>query len=240
MTGPPILSVVLPVFDERENLAPLVEEVGVALAGLPYEIIAVDDGSGDGSLDELRRLRRLQPALRLVTLARRAGQTAALVAGWERARGPVVVTLDADGQNDPADIPLVVATLERDGMDLVAGVRVSRRDSWWKRWQSRIANRARDRITGHHVADTGCGLKAARRATFLALPRFDGMHRFLPTLVTLGGGRVAEVPVAHRPRRYGRTKYGMTNRAGRGLTDALGVRWLSRRRLRYDASEIRD
>jgi dolichol-phosphate mannosyltransferase len=233
------VSVVIPVFDERDNLAPLLDEIARALPGRRYEVVAVDDGSTDGSLDELRRLRRTHGGLRVLALARRAGQSAALCAGWERARGPVVVTLDADGQNDPADIPRVLEPLERDpSLAMAAGTRAGRRDSGWKRTQSRVANTVRDWITGHRVADTGCGLKAARREALLDLPRFDGMHRFLPTLVALSGGLVREVPVGHRPRLRGRSKYTARNRAAPALRDALGVRWLARRRLTYDAREV--
>lgn len=238
MTAPEV-SVVLPVFDERENLAPLLAEIERALGGRAYEVVAVDDGSTDGSLEELRRLRRGYGALRVVALARRSGQSAALAAGWDHARGSVVVTLDADGQNDPADVPGLLDALEREpGLAMIAGVRTVRRDPGWKKLQSRVANTARDWITGHRVADTGCGLKVARRAALLGLPRFDGMHRFLPTLVTLSGGRVRETPVAHRPRLHGRTKYGAWRRAAQGVRDALGVRWLTARRLRIDVREV--
>ena len=240
MSGPPPdVSVVIPVFDERESLAPLLAEIARALADRRYEVVAVDDGSTDGSLDELRRLRRTHPGLRVLALARRSGQSAALCAGWERARAPVVVTLDADGQNDPADIPRLLDSLAGDpALAMAAGTRAARRDPGWKRAQSRFANRLRDWITGHRVADTGCGLKAARRPALLGLPRFDGMHRFLPTLVTLAGGGVSEVPVRHRPRFAGRSKYTARNRAARALRDAFGVRWLATRRLRYDAREV--
>jgi dolichol-phosphate mannosyltransferase len=237
----PDISIVIPVRDERGNLAPLMDEIARALGPRRYEVVAVDDGSRDGSLDELRSLRARHPALRVFTLTRPAGQSAALAAGWNRARAQVVVTLDADGQNDPADIGRLLDSLAGDpSLAMVAGRRAGRRDSGWKRFQSRLANALRDRITGHRVADTGCGLKAARRAALLALPRFDGMHRFLPTLVTLSGGRVAELPVAHRPRLRGRSKYGALNRAARALRDALGVRWLARRRLHDDARAADD
>jgi dolichol-phosphate mannosyltransferase len=237
----PELSVVLPVRDERANLAPLLRELGAALAGRRYEILAVDDGSTDGSLDELRRLARTMPELRVLRLGAAAGQSAALAAGWDAARAAVIATLDADGQNDPADIPPLLAHLAaRPALAAVVGVRARRRDAWWKLVQSRVANTFRNWITGHRVRDTGCGLKVFRRAALRRLPRFDGMHRFLPTLIARDGGRVEELPVTHRPRRHGRTKYGAWNRALRGLRDALGVRWLARRRLRGDATEVRD
>jgi dolichol-phosphate mannosyltransferase len=237
--GAPAVSVILPVHDERENLAPLVEEIGAALAGQPFELIAVDDQSTDGSLEELRRLAQGVPALRVLRLARRGGQSGALAAGWRAARAPIIVTLDADGQYDPADIPRLLDALGRDP-DLTAalGVRRHRRDGRWKRIQSRVARRVRHTLTGHRLQDTACGLKAARRSALLTLPSFDGMHRFLPTLLVREGCRVAELAVSHRPRRYGRSKYGMWNRALRGLRDTLGVRWLLRRRLAADAEEV--
>jgi dolichol-phosphate mannosyltransferase len=240
-TGAPALSVVLPVRDERGNLAPLLTEIQAALDGRRYEILAVDDGSADGSLEELRRLARAVPELRVLRLRAPAGQSAALAAGWEAARGDVVVTLDADGQNDPADIPRLIQPLTADpGLAAVVGVRTRRHDSAWKLVQSRVANNFRDWITGHRTQDTGCGLKAVRRVVLRGLPQFDGMHRFLPTLIALHGGRLVELPVAHRPRRWGRTKYGAGNRALRGLRDAVGVRWLARRRLRFEVTEVSD
>jgi len=237
----PELSVVLPVRDERENLAPLLDEIRAALGGRRYEILAVDDGSTDGSLEALRGLARTMPELRVLRLGAPAGQSAALAAGWDAARADIVVTLDADGQNDPADIPRLLARLTgRPDLAAVVGARTRRRDSGWKLVQSRVANSFRNWITGHRVQDTGCGLKVMRRAALAGLPRFDGMHRFLPTLMALRGGRFEELAVAHRRRRHGRTKYGAGNRTLRGLRDALGVRWLARRRLRFEVTEVRD
>lgn len=238
-TAEPAVSVVLPVHNERENLAPLFDEIRAALHDRRIEIVAVDDASDDGSGAELGRLAGAAPDVRVLRLARRGGQSAALVAGWAAARAPVIVTLDADGQNDPADIPRLLGTLMADpSLGAVAGVRVGRQDSGWKRLQAVIANRARDVITGHSVRDTGCGLKVIRRRALGRLPRFDGMHRFLPTLLEREGIRVAAVPVSHRPRRHGRTKYGMWNRVFRGLRDALGVRWLRRRALTAEWEEV--
>lgn len=233
-----MLSVVLPVFNERDNLAPLLDELGATLGSRRYEILAVDDGSTDGSLDELRRQRRHRPALRVIALKEWSGQSAALAAGWTAARGDVVVMLDADGQNDPADIPALLDRLDAEPrLAAAAGYRVRRADSGWKRVQSRIANAVRNWITRDQVRDTGCSLKAVRRDALAALPRFEGMHRFLPTLIRLQGGVVAEVPVSHRPRRSGRSKYTASNRALAALRDALGVRWLRRRALRYAVRE---
>jgi dolichol-phosphate mannosyltransferase len=237
--GAPDLSVVLPVHNERENLASLAAELAAALGDRAVEFIAVDDGSTDGSGGELERLAAADRRWRVLRMRRRSGQSAALAAGWTAARAPTIVTLDADGQYDAADIPRLLAVLEADpALGAVVGVRMRRQDGSWKRLQAAVANRVRDVITGHRVTDTGCGLKVMRRAPLLALPRFDGMHRFLPTLLAREGVRVRQVPVSHRPRRHGRTKYGMWNRALRGLRDALGVRWLTRRALAADWDEV--
>ena len=237
MPDPVDLSLVIPVYNERDNLAPLIDEIERALAGRRFEIVAVNDGSTDGSLEALKELKRRQPALHIVSFAANAGQTAAFAAGFQAARAPVIVTLDADGQNDPADIPGLVDALAASGATAVAGYRVDRRDSRWKLVQSRIANAIRNRLNRETIRDTGCSLKAFRAPALRALPLFNGMHRFLPTLVKLQGGSVAEVPVHHRPRRSGRTKYGMWNRVFRSLADAFAVRWMQRRALRYHVTE---
>lgn len=234
----PVLSVVLPVHNERESLSPLMAGIGRALAGRAYEIIAVDDASDDGSLQELRRLRATIPNLRVLSFPRHSGQSAALLAGCRAAQGDVVVTADADGQNLPDEIPNLVDRLaEEPGCAAAIGFRVHRADSHWKRFQSRFANAARNLVTGDYVRDTGCGLKAMRRHVVDGLPPFDGMHRFLPTLIRLSGGHVIEVPVSHRPRLHGRSKYGLWTRAARGLHDALAVRWMRRRVLTYVVQE---
>lgn len=230
---PVALSVVLPVCNERDNLAPLLTEIRAALDTRRFEIIAVDDASTDGSPDELARLRRTEPALRAVALDRRSGQSAAMAAGWDAARGEIIVMLDADGQNDPADIPRLLQRLDAEPrLAAAVGYRVRRHDSLWKRTQSRVANAVRNWLTRDRVLDTGCSLKAVRREVVRSLPRFNGMHRFLPTLIRLTGGAVVEVPVSHRPRRMGRSKYTAWNRALPALRDAVGVRWLRRRALR--------
>src|SRR5213083_415266 len=239
MSGPADLSLVVPLHNERDNLPLLIEEIGRSLDGRggSYEVVAVDDGSTDGSLDALKALKRDHPELHIVALAARAGQSAAFAAGFRAARGRTIVTLDADLQNDPADIPLLLAELERSGATAVVGYRVKRRDGGWKRLQSRIANAVRNRLNGETIRDTGCSLKAFRADALRALPLYSGMHRFLPTLVKLYGGTVAEVPVQHRPRRFGTTKYGMWNRVWRSFADALAVRWMQRRALRYRVKE---
>lgn len=231
----PELSLVIPVRDERENLAALLGEIRAALdaAGRAWEVVAVDDGSTDGSLEELRRLQAEYPGLRVIAFERNAGQTAAFAAGFRAARGRIIVTMDADLQNDPADVPGLVAALEAGGATAAAGWRAGRRDTAWKRLQSRIANGVRNRLTHETIRDTGCSLKAFRAEAARALPLFTGMHRFLPTLVKLQGGTVVEHPVRHRPRRHGRSKYGMWNRVFRALRDAFAVRWMQRRALRY-------
>jgi len=236
---PPELSLVIPVYNERESLPRLLDEIAAALrpARPAYEILAVDDGSTDGSREELRRLRAGHPELRLVGFADNAGQSAAFAAGFRAARGKVIVTLDADLQNDPADIPGLVAELERRGTAAVVGYRPARRDTAWKRLQSRIANGVRNRLTAETIRDTGCSLKAFRADAVRDLPWFTGMHRFLPTLVRMRGGTVAEVPVRHRPRVFGASKYGMWNRVFRALADALAVRWMQHRVLRYRIDE---
>jgi dolichol-phosphate mannosyltransferase len=242
MSAPVELSLVVPVYNERESLPILVAEIGQALAGgkgggRRYEIVAVDDGSTDGSLEVLKALKRDHPELHIVAFAANAGQTAAFAAGFGAARGRVIVTLDADLQNDPADIPALLAELERSAAAAVVGYRVNRRDSGWKLLQSRIANGVRNRLNRETIRDTGCSLKAFRVEVLRAVPLFNGMHRFLPTLVRMQGGRVTEVPVHHRPRRFGKTKYGMWNRVFRALADALAVRWMQRRALRYRVQE---
>lgn len=225
------VSVILPIRDERENLAPVFEELTLALHDIPFEIVAVDDASTDGSQDELRRLRLHTTNLRIVELGAPAGQSGALAVGFDRARGNVIATMDADGQNDPADLPAMLELLDREDCAAVVGYRTSRHESTWRVLQSRLANWIRNRLTRDRIRDTGCSLRLIRRDAVLRLPRFDGMHRFLPTLVRLTGGTVLELEVRHRPRRHGRSKYGMWNRVFVALRDALGVRWLRRRRL---------
>jgi len=239
VNAPPDLSLVVPIYDERDNLAPLVTEIAAALGGIGvrYELVAVDDGSRDGSLEVLKALKRDHPEVHIVRFAENAGQTAAFAAGFRAARGAVIVTLDADLQNDPADIPGLLAELERSGAAAAVGYRVGRRDTGWRKVQSRIANGIRNWLNRETIRDTGCSLKAFRTDAVRALPLFSGMHRFLPTLIKMNGGTVAEVPVRHRPRRFGRSKYGMWNRAWRALVDAFAVRWMQRRALRYRVTE---
>jgi len=235
----PDLSVVFPVYNEEENVPILLREIASALdgKGWTYEIVAADDGSKDRSLDVLEKLRADYPTLRVLALQKNTGQTAALEAAWRAARGRLVVSLDADLQNDPADIPGMVRRLEESGADMVAGVRVNRRDTWSRRMQSKIGNGVRNWITGDQITDTGCSLKLVKREAIDHVRLFTGMHRFLPTLVRYAGYKVVEMPVNHRARQFGVSKYGAMNRAFRGLADCFAVRWMGKRILRYEVRE---
>lgn len=236
----PDLSVVFPVYNEEENVPILLEEIRTALEGTPwsYEIVAVDDGSTDRSLEVLRSSRAKHPTLRVVALEKNSGQTAALDAAWRAARGKFVVSLDADLQNDPADIPALMRKLNDTGSDMVAGVRVNRKDTLSKKIQSRIGNGVRNWITNDSITDTGCSLKLVRREAIDGVKLFTGMHRFLPTLVRMQGYKVVEMPVNHRARKYGVSKYTALNRAFRGLADCLAVRWMGKRMLKYRGHEV--
>ena len=239
----PELSVVVPVHDEAANIAPLIAEIDAALGGrIEFEIVYVDDGSGDASAEELARARRRHPRLKVLRHRAQCGQSAALGTGIAAARAEWIATLDGDGQNDPADILSLVEARDESGdpnLRMIAGVRRKRRDSPLRRLSSRIANAVRRRVLRDATTDTGCGLKLFRREAYLALPAFDHMHRFLPALIKRGGGAVLEVPVGHRPRRAGASHYGMLNRAWIGLVDMLGVAWLQRR-MKYPVVEEMD
>jgi glycosyltransferase involved in cell wall biosynthesis len=227
------LSVVIPVKNEADNVAPLVGEIRAALEGLiEYEILYVDDGSDDATASEISRLAGTIPQVRLLRHSQNYGQSAAISTGVHAARGAWIATLDGDGQNDPADLPAMWRLARQASPSpplLIAGYRERRRDSWSKRAASRIANAIRARLLGDRTPDTGCGLKLFPRSLFLDLPYFDHMHRFLPALVLREGGRVLSVPVNHRPRHKGKSKYGVFDRLGVGIIDLLGVMWLQRR-----------
>jgi len=225
------VSVLIPAKNEANNLKPLLEEIRVALAGEAYEIIVVDDGSTDATLQELRQIRNNGlSALRILQHERSLGQSTSLYHAAREARGHWLATLDGDGQNDPADIPGMLALVRgsRD-VQLVAGHRTNRRDTASKRWASRFANNLRSRLLKDATPDTGCGLKLIERAAFLRLPYFDHMHRFIPALIQRHNGRMIVHPVNHRPRTAGVSKYGNLDRALVGILDLVGVWWLIRR-----------
>lgn len=224
----PALSVVVPLFNEEENVPLLQAELDSALAGFDYEIIFVDDGSRDETVSRIVP----DPRVRVLRFERNAGQSAAMFAGLQSVRGAVAVLIDGDLQNDPKDIPKLLDEIER-GADLVCGYRAQRKDTLIKRITSRVANFVRSRFTKDGVRDTGCTLKAMKRECIGALLPFKGMHRFIPALVKGAGYRLIEVPVNHRPRKFGQSKYGLGNRALRATTDMFGVRWLLSRRLNY-------
>jgi glycosyltransferase involved in cell wall biosynthesis len=234
----PELSAVVPAYDEIENLPVLLGELRSALSatGKSYEIVLVDDGSKDGSQAWLLAEAQRDPCLAPVLLEKNVGQSGALAAGLSRARGAIVVTLDADLQNDPADLPRLLAALEN--ADVVSGIRTNRQDTWMRLVSSRIANATRRAVLGDPVTDIGCSFKAYRREALEGLPFFTGAHRFLPAMCVFRGARFAEVPLAHRARRYGVSKYGLHNRLWRGLYDLVGVRWLKTRLLRYRIREV--
>ena len=230
----PAVSVVVPLRNEAGNIAPLVAEIAAALAGRAFEIVCVNDGSTDATEAELVAQMRARPYLRQVKHAVSCGQSAAVRTGVAAARAPLVATLDGDGQNDPKFVPMLVDALARGGArtGLAAGQRVGRKASGFKKLQSRIANGVRGAILRDGTRDTGCGLKAFRRDVFLALPYFDGLHRFLPALVRRDGFDVVYVDVVDRERRHGVSNYGMWDRLWVGILDLAGVWWLLRRRKR--------
>ena len=235
----PDLSVVIPVYNEEENLPLLWEELRGVLEGLglAVEVIFVDDGSRDGSPEIVRGLREADPRVRLVRLKSHAGETAATDAGLKAALGRWVVVMDADLQNDPADIPTLLGYLDR--WDAATGWRQERAhgDDWRRRVASRIANRVRNWLSDETIQDSGCTFRAFRRECLRDLVLYRGLHRFIPTLITLRGYRVIEVPVNHRPRRFGRSKYGVWDRAFVAFADLLAIRWMKSRLLRYEVAE---
>lgn len=227
------VSVVIPVYNETESLPRLEEELVAALEplGVPYEVILVDDCSTDGSSAMLDDICERRSAFRAVHFAENCGQSAAMAAGFRAARGEATVTLDADLQNDPADIRGLLEQME--AVDCVCGWRRKRNDTWLRRVSSRIANGVRNRLSGETITDTGCSLKAYRTDLLQRIYLFRGAHRFLPTLLKMEGARVAETPVNHRPREQGTSKYGVWNRLFRSTYDLFGVRWMKSRVLGY-------
>ena len=237
--GAPAIAVVVPVRNEAGNVAPLVAEIAAALDGRAFEIVYVDDGSVDGTDAELRELMARRPWLRQIRHDRSCGQSAAVRTGVIMSRAPIVVTIDGDGQNDPAFIPKLIAALEAGGprLGLVCGQRVGRKASGFKKMQSRIANTVRSAVLKDGTRDTGCGLKAFRRDVFLSLPYFDALHRFLPALVRRDGFDIGYVEVVDRPRHHGVSNYGFWDRLWVGILDLAGVWWLIRRRKRVPQIE---
>jgi len=237
--GQMAVSIIVPVYNESESLPPLLEAIDAVVDSLPQpvEILLVDDGSTDGSCQVMFELRDRYDgrAIRVIALDGNHGLTTAMAAGFSAARGDVIVTLDADLQNDPGDIPGLVRCL--DECDVAIGWRKDRRDPLVKRVSSRIANWVRNKLTGDDVKDTGCSLKAYKREYVSKLKLYDGLHRFLPTLLKMEGATVVQVPVKHHPRRFGRSKYGLFNRLIRPFCDLLAVRWMRKRHLKYKMEE---
>jgi dolichol-phosphate mannosyltransferase len=227
----PAVSVIVPLFNEEENVSILLAELRTALRGIDHELIFIDDGSSDRTVERIGSA----PDVKLIRFKKNAGQSAAIYAGLQAVGGATAVLIDGDLQNDAADIPRLLAEIRR-GADLVCGYRQRRQDTLVKRITSRIANAVRSRFTRDGVRDTGCTLKAMRRECISALVPFKGVHRFIPALVKGAGYRLVEVPVNHRPRRFGKSKYGLGNRALRATIDMFGVRWLLSRQLDYQIS----
>jgi dolichol-phosphate mannosyltransferase len=231
------ISVVVPVYNEEENLPILIEQLVEVLKplGKTYEMIFVDDGSTDRSREILKSLVAEHPQIRILGFKYNCGETAAGAAGLKEAKGDVVITIDADLQNDPRDIPAMLGYLKEH--DMVTGWRQKREDSWVKRVTSKIANRIRNRLSGESIRDSGCTYRAYKRECLENLKLYKGMHRFMPTLVKMEGFRVIEIPIAHHPRQYGVSKYTTWNRMWRALVDLLAVRWMKSRHIRYEIEE---
>ncbi len=237
----PALSVVVPVFNEQGNIPPLLAEIAAALRGrIDFEIVYVDDSSKDDSLAVLKQAKADYPELRVVRHLSQSGQSTAIRSGVKAARGSWIATLDGDGQNDPADIPKLIAMRDASpaAIKLYAGWRVNRQDSGSKRWASKWANAIRSRLLRDDTPDTGCGIKLFEREAFLDLPYFDHMHRYLPALMQRAGWQVKSVPVNHRPRGAGVSKYNNLNRALVGIADLRGVGWLIKRSRRTATEEM--
>ncbi len=235
----PEVTVIIPVKDEQDNIAPLAREISAAMGtrDWSWEALWIDDGSTDGSPAALTEVCEADPHHRYISFAENRGQSAALWAGFKACRGQVVATIDGDGQNDPADLPGLVEAVVAGPADMVNGYRARRRDNLVRKISSKVGNGFRSWLTGKTVRDVGCSTRAFRRECTEDLPRFNGMHRFLPTLVAMQGYRLAEVPVNHRPRRSGQSKYNIGNRLWVGLGDTLGVMWLKKRAFTYTVKD---
>jgi glycosyltransferase involved in cell wall biosynthesis len=231
------ISVVVPVYNEEANLPILVPKLAEVFdrLGSLYEMIFVDDGSSDGSRKLLKKMASQVPSLRMVGLKQNRGLSTALLAGMREARGKIIVTLDSDLQNDPEDIPRLLEYLDR--YDMATGWRQKREDPWLKRIASRVGNSVRNRLSGESINDSACTLRVFKRECLQDIPIFNGMHRFMSTLVKMRGYRIVEVPVTHHPRKYGESKYNIRNRMWRSFVDLLAVRWMKGRRIQYDIEE---
>jgi glycosyltransferase involved in cell wall biosynthesis len=235
------VSVVIPFFNEEANIQPLFVELIPVLSelGIAFEVVAVNDGSADGTGDQLSAIAESEKAVRVLTLIKNSGQTAAFEAGFRAARGALIVTMDGDLQIDPKDIPLMIAQLHRDNVDFVFGWRKERKDSFLKRVSTKVANGVRNRLTKELIPDTGCPLKVFKAEVLKRMKLFNGMHRFFITLAHMDGWKSSQMIVHHRHRQHGVSKYGMWNRLFRSLRDCFAVRWMMKRHLRYDVVERR-
>ena len=231
------ISVVVPVYNEEENLPVLIPQIAEVLGplGKTYEMIFVDDGSQDHSRRLLKEMALQYPQIRILGFKKNCGETAAGAAGIKEARGGIVVTIDADLQNDPKDIPRMLDYLKE--YDMVTGWRQKREDSWVKRITSRIANRIRNSLSGEEIQDSGCTFRAYKRECLQDIKLYKGMHRFIPTLVKMEGYRVIEIPIAHHPRKFGVSKYTTWNRMWRAFVDLLAVKWMKSRHIQYEIEE---
>jgi dolichol-phosphate mannosyltransferase len=231
------ISIVIPVYNEQENIKPLIAELHEVLQGIQEasEIIFVDDGSRDRSFALLKEAAARDPRIAVIRFRKNAGQTAAFDAGFKAAQGTIIVTMDADLQNDPRDIPRLLEKIGR--FDVVCGWRHKRNDPWIRIISSKIANFVRNKLSEEEIVDTGCSLKAFRRECVQHMKLFNGMHRFFPTLAKMEGFTVTQVKVNHRPRKFGTTKYNVTNRMVRAFADLLAVRWMKKRHLNYEIAE---
>ena len=231
------VSIIVPVYNERENLVLLDQEITKSIKPLnkSYEVILVDDGSTDGSSELIRVLQEKNSTIRLIRFGHNHGQTAAFAAGFDKARGDIIVTMDADLQNSPSDIPLLLTAIK--DYDVVCGWRHKRNDPWIKKISSKVANSVRNSLSDESIADTGCSLKAFRRECFKDIKLYNGMHRFFPTLMKMEGFSVTQVKVGHYPRIHGHSKYNIRNRLFASFKDLLAIRWMKKRQLNYDIIE---
>jgi glycosyltransferase involved in cell wall biosynthesis len=240
MNDGPYFSLVIPAYNEQESVAVLLQRVEASLRqlGRSFEVVIVDDGSNDETPKLLAEGMKSRPWLRVLRMARNTGQSAAFDAGFKAARGQIIATIDADLQNDPEELPRLLPILENQGFDMVNGWRKDRHDTAFRKWQSRQANRIRNWISEETINDSACSLKLYKRHCLEGLKLYTGMHRFMPTLVKMRGYSVLEIPVKHSPRFAGTAKYGFGNRAVRAFIDLLAVKWMKRRYLRYQVSEV--